>query len=139
MQARTRHGERDHLDFERGRDQRELVNARQHAHDTNPHTATITELTARLAALTGQLAASLTPTEPDPTTPHTTIASTTVASTTVASTTVASTTVASTGVGSDRVAADIAVLVAQLPSPTADPTTDTGLQHRGLGPVDPLS
>ena len=114
---------RDHLDLERGRDQRELVNARQHAHDTNPHTATITELTARLAALTGQLTASLTPTEPDPTTPHTTVASTTVAS---------------TGVGSDRVAADIAVLVAQLPSPTADPTIDIGHQHRGLGPVDPL-
>ena len=123
MQARTRHGERDHLDFERGRHQRELVNARQHAHDTNPHTATITELTARLAALTGQLAASLTPTEPAPTTPHATVASTTVAS---------------TDVGSDRVAADIAVLVAQLPNPTTDPTTDTGYQHRGLGPVDPL-
>ena len=128
MQARTRHGERDHLDFERGRHQRELVNARQHAHDTNPHTATITELTARLAALTGQLAASLTPTEPDPTTPHATVASPTVARTTVVS----------TDVGSDRVAADIAVLVAQLPNPTADPTTDTGHQDRGLGPVDPL-
>ena len=72
--------------------------------------------------LTGQLTASLTPTEPDPTTPPTTVASTTVAS---------------ADVGSDRVAADIAVLVAQLPTPTSDPTT-TGHQHRGLGPVDPL-
>ena len=86
---------------------------------------------SRLATLTGQLAASLTPTEPDPTTPHTTVASTTVASTTAA------------GVGSDRVAADIAVLVAQLLSPTADPTIDTGQNaalcgvstHQGLRTV----